>query len=609
MSRSSQSELSDLSTPLNELFKQKSTPGDEVTARDSKESTEMWSIYKEEAEKYDEAVTEAQKKDADGVLVFTGLFSATVAVFIVESYKLLSPDSGNTTTYLLTQITQQLAGFKNNAYPQPQGPAAFSPTVSILFVNALWFLSLVIAIVSAFYVMLVQQWIRRYTQTLADLKLTTDQERVRSCLFLGTQKYKMSHAIGLIPLPLHISVFLFFSGLIVFLFTISNAIAIVITVAVVLIGLLYAGLTILPITDDVCPYFTPMSDVWWYIQHSIVSAGVSGCHLALEQFRNRSGAIIGARPGRLSNWSDFLKDTIDRNRGHLKDGLRGNIFRHAKTAPVDVDLSTLTWLLQRPIMGEKGKLQGFIESIPPQILVQLSFLEAESGKKTIRDHLFNLFQDCLGNKDKLQPKERSQRLGICLDAFYQIVKPSSFLDKDPEMVLQYVWSNFKDLDPVRKLWDDSDPAIRIFSRSICAHLSRNILRKSKPDKSEQSWLREFVGKQPEDAIFDPQLPNYLSTWDHFILVSFVYGVFPCLKDGFLVKHEHAACFVETLAVLMNAGNSGKLSKEIFSEEIFSFIEWAKDDDHVHHDEVAAKLDELFSKFFTDPTTNINDRAE
>jgi hypothetical protein len=32
----------------------------------------MWSIYKEEAEKYDEAVTEAQKKDADGVLVFVG---------------------------------------------------------------------------------------------------------------------------------------------------------------------------------------------------------------------------------------------------------------------------------------------------------------------------------------------------------------------------------------------------------------------------------------------------------------------------------------------------------------------------------------------------------
>jgi hypothetical protein len=530
-------------------------------------------------------------------------------VFIVESYKKLSPDSGDTTTSLLTQISQQLSGFRNNAYPPPQEAAAFSPSLAILFVNALWFLSLVIAIVSAFYLMLVQQWIRRYTQTLAEL--TRDQDRVRSCLFLGTQKYRMSHAIGLIPIPLHISVFLFFSGLIIFLFTISNAIAIVLTAAVVLIGLLYMVLTILPVTDDVCPYFTPMSDVWWYLQHTIVSAGVSGCRLFLEFLRNRSGPNLDARPGRLSKWSEILKDIINRNKLHVKDGLRGHIFQHAKTAPDKVDLDTLTWLLQRPIMAEKGELQKFIGSIPPHILVQLSSLEDESGKKTIRDHLGNLFQGCLGNKEKLEETERSQCLQICLEAFYQIVKPSSLPDRDTETktILQFVWSNFKDLDLVQNLWDDSDPAICIFSRSICAHLSRNILRKSKPDDSEKSWLKVFVGKRREDPIFDPKSPNHLSTWDHFILESFVFGVFPCLKDGLFVKPEHASCFVETLAVLMNAGNSGAISKEIFSEEIFSLIEWAKESDHEHGGEVAAKLDQLFSKFFTDHTTNVKGRAE
>ena len=534
-------------------------------------------------------------------------------MFIVESYKKLSPDSGDITTSLLTQISQQLTGFKNNTFPRPQDSEAapFSPTVAILFVNALWFLSLVIAIVSAFYVMMVQQWIRRYTQTLAELTLSTDQERVRSCLFIGTQKYKLSHAIGLIPFPLHVSVFLFLSGLIIFLFTVSHTIAIVLTVAVVLIGLLYVALTALPVYDDVCPYFTPMSDMWWYLHHIIFSVAVSSCHLALERFRHLSGSDEEAGPGRLSDWSGVLKDTIKVNNEHLKGGLRGNIFRHAKKAPVNVDIITLTWLLQRPIMGDKDELQAFIDSIPPQILIQLSSVEAESGNKnkTIREHLFTLFHDCLDGKDKLKESERSRRLQICLDAFYQIVKPSSLPEKDPETVLQYVWSNFEDLKTVRQLWDDGDPAIRIFSRSICAHLSRNILRKSKPDNSEKSWLREFVGKRQEEVIFDPQLPDHLSKWDHFILESFVFGVFPCLKDGLFVKPEHATCFVETLAVLTNAGNSSALSKEIFSEEIFSFIEWAKEDDHENHDEVAAKLYQLFSKFFTEPTTDIKDQAE
>ena len=526
-------------------------------------------------------------------------------MFLIESYKKLSPDSGDTTTSLLTQISQQLSGVQNNTYPRPQETAAFSPSVAILFVNALWFLSLVIAIVSAFYVMLVQQWVRRYTQTLAELGPTQDDDRVRSCLFLGTQRYKLSHAIGLIPLPLHISVFLFFSGLIIFLFTISKTIAIVLTVAVALIGSLYAALTILPTIDHVCPYFTPMSDLWWYMQYTVFYAAASGCHLVVVWFRNRSDPDLGARPGRLSVWSKSLKDIVDRKKQYLKEGLRGNIRQYAKTVKDDsFDLNTLTWLIQRPLMGEKGKLQAFIESIPPETLVRLSSLEAKSGKKTIRDHLFDLFQGCLGNNDKLEEKERSQRLQICLDAFYQIVKPSSLPDEDPEMVLQFVWSNFKDLEPVQKLWDDDDPAIRIFSRSICAHLSRNILRKSYPDNSEWIWLKAFVGK-PEDANLNPQSPHDLSKWDYFILESFVFGVFPCLKDVLVVKPEHP-CFVETLAVLMNAGNSVKLSKEIFFEEIFSFIEWAKENDHEHHGEVAAKLDQLFRKFFTDRTRS---RAE
>lgn len=472
----------------------------------------------------------------------------------------------------------------------------------MLFVNALWFLSLVVAIVSAFYVMLVQQWIRRYTQTLAEL--TRDQDRVRSCLFLGTQKYKMSHAIGLIPLPLHISVFLFFSGLIIFLFTISNAIAIVVTVAVVLVGFSYAALTILPINDDVCPYFTPISDLWWYLQYSTISAAVSGCRLVVERLRNRSGPYLDGRPGRLSKWSENLRVTIERNKLRLKDGLRGKIFEHAKSAPVDVDLETLTWLLQRPIMGEKGKLQEFIDSIPPQILVQLSSLEAESGKKTIREHLFNLFQGSIGSKDKPEETERTKQ--ICLGAFYQIVKPSS-LPKDSERILQFVWFNFGAIDPVRKLWDDNDPAIRIFSRSICAHLSRNILRK-KPDAFEKSWLKAFVGKKSEDPDFDPKSLDHLSKWDHLILESFVFGVFPRLQDC-LDKPKLAACFVETLAVLMNAGNSGAVSREIFYEGVFSFIDWAKRNDDEYHDEVAAKLEKWFTKFFTDHKTNINDRAE
>ena len=434
-----------------------------------------------------------------------------------------------------------------------------------------------------------QQLIRRHTQTLAELPSDQESERVRSYLFLGTQKYKMTHAIGFILLPLHISVFLFLSGLIIFLFTISNAMAIVLTVAVVSVVLPYTVLTILPIADDACPYSTPMSQVSWFLWYTTASIAASVCRWAVERFRYylKLCGEDGPLAGRLSDWSKILKDNINMNREYLKDGLRGNIFWHTKRAPLDVDLSTLTWLLQRPIMGRnKDKLQELVDSIPPQIVVQLSHLEAESGKKTFRDHLSKLFQDCLYNKDKLEEPKRSQRLQIYLDDFYQIVKPSSHPDKDPEMILQYMWSNFKDLETVRELRDHSDPAIRIFSHSICAHLSRNIVRKSKPDDLEQSWLRDFVGKTQADANFDQ------SKWDSFNLESFVFGVFPRVGDVLFVKPEHASCFVETLAVLMKAGNTSAPSKEIFSQQIFSFIghQWETRE----RSEVADKLRQCFA---------------
>ncbi|KAH8981019.1 hypothetical protein EDB92DRAFT_1805449, partial [Lactarius akahatsu] len=73
----------------------------------------LWSMYLTEAEKQDKEVTETWKGDTDRILVFTGLFSATVASFIIESYQNLSPDSGDTTNALLTQISGQLFNISN----------------------------------------------------------------------------------------------------------------------------------------------------------------------------------------------------------------------------------------------------------------------------------------------------------------------------------------------------------------------------------------------------------------------------------------------------------------------------------------------------------------
>jgi hypothetical protein len=118
---------------------------------------------------------------------------------------------------------------------------------------------------------------------------------------------------------------------------------------------------------------------------------------------------------------------------------------------------------------------------------------------------------------------------------------------------------------------------------------------SKVDELERRWLKDVVGK-PEIELFGPPLVH-LSTRDHLNLQSFVFGVLSSQKGDLSTKYT--ARFAETLAVLMNAGSSGALSKEIFFEEISSFIERAEKGDYQNRDEVVDKLSNMFIGFFTE----------
>jgi hypothetical protein len=519
----------------------------------------------------------------------TGLFSTIVTVFIVESYKKLSPDSSERTTVLLEQISLQLAGFQNNTYPKAQDSISFAPRRAYLWVNALWFLSLVTSIVSAFYVMLVQQWVRRYTQTTKDL--SSDQGRVRSSLFLGTQKYQMSHAIGLIPLPLHISVFLFFSGLIIFLFTISHTIGVLVSVSVGIFGLAYAVLTLLPIINDVCPYFTPMSDACWYLWHASITI-LAFCLRGLVRRLSRRVPYDPESPRKhkLAEWRTTFDEAFKKHKQRIKDGLRGSIVRRALDAPVTVDLKALTWLIQRPAMAVKSNIQGFLANIPGDTLIQLMSAPKDPGKTTLRERLSDLLGSCVSDTVKLEEKTRRDRLIVCLDAVHDFVKASFFPDGDPPSLtlLDDVRSHIATPVIMHKLWDDDDPAIRLTSRSICALLARLFLKHDGPKISQSSpdWLEDIIGKAPSTTTDGLPMDRMRMN-----LESFVYGVLSNQENG-LLEPKHAASFAETLGILMNAGRPTALDREIFEEELFSLVKWAKNDERQGRDKVVAGLRDM-----------------
>ena len=94
----------------------------------------------------------------------TGLLSATIGAFIIEFYKKLSSDSGDETVDLLKQISQQLTNPRTGTSITAAVDPTFSPSASMIWVNALWLISLVFSLSSALITSLNQQAVRRYIE-------------------------------------------------------------------------------------------------------------------------------------------------------------------------------------------------------------------------------------------------------------------------------------------------------------------------------------------------------------------------------------------------------------------------------------------------------------
>ncbi|KAI0033875.1 hypothetical protein K488DRAFT_46764, partial [Vararia minispora EC-137] len=223
----------------------------------------MWSFYLEKSKKADADMTEEFRGEADGILIFTGLFAATVATFLVDSYKSLQPNSNDSMVFYLAQISAQLNG-TSGPVSGGSSPPTFHPSTPSVRVNILWFISLCMSLFVALTAVMIQTWCRRYMQlSQRPQDVPGLQGRIRVALFSGLERYRIDDLVGIIPSFLHAAVLFFLAGLVDFLFPINTTVAVTVAVFVALFGTYLAVLTISPLVRLESPYSTPISWVLW----------------------------------------------------------------------------------------------------------------------------------------------------------------------------------------------------------------------------------------------------------------------------------------------------------------------------------------------------------
>jgi hypothetical protein len=191
---------------------------------------------------------------------------------VIESYKWLQEDSGDVSVRLLAFMATQLA---NSTTPLPvalvQPPFSVSP--SEVRINAVWFLSLTLALSTVLIGILCLQWLREYQR---DAALShKDAVALRQMRFEGLLYWRVPDILSVLPILLQSSLVLFFFGLLELLWTRNTIVAAFITAAVGVVMLFLAATTALPLLQYVftsdphlrvhqCPYKSPQS--WLFYQ-------------------------------------------------------------------------------------------------------------------------------------------------------------------------------------------------------------------------------------------------------------------------------------------------------------------------------------------------------
>jgi hypothetical protein len=190
------------------------------------------------------------------------LFSAVVAAFIIETYKMLLPDNGGATVALLTQLVALSQPKGSTSVTDPAVPSAgtqFKPSGMAIRINIFMFISLFLGLTCALMSTLIQQWAREYLQNSQLSAPPQKRSRVRAYLFEGLTKFQMRKMVESLPVFLHISVFLFFFAVSEFLRTIDNTVGLAARCCFIVLLSAYLILSILPLVVSSSPYQTALT--------------------------------------------------------------------------------------------------------------------------------------------------------------------------------------------------------------------------------------------------------------------------------------------------------------------------------------------------------------
>ncbi|KAH9173281.1 hypothetical protein EDB89DRAFT_716628 [Lactarius sanguifluus] len=370
---------------------------------------------------------------------------------------------------------------------------------------------------------LTQQWARRYLQLAQHRGAPHKRARMRAYIFYGIKGFKMTRAIEAMPAFLHLSVFLFFVGLVNFLIPINTTVAYFNPGWIALFAVAYAILTILPNLRLNCPYRTPLSGITWRLsQISLLGTflailGIEGPfhRLLLSLWRwNRRQVMETSGP---TKWRDTLEKQVAMRRKWLKDGLRRSVKLSATDAPSTMDKDALEWMLEA--LDEDKEVEDFAERIPgffdsravsdptSAILFLMANQPESTAEPILGSRLRDLLKTCIPGTSPLTDEKRKSRLRVCSKYLWSCGRGYNRL-KNSEPLPPYVRIVFANPDMTHRFQAEEDLAARVIggcfgalvAKKLSADIDWNYTQGVRVKEGELACLSAILGIESSEMM-------------------------------------------------------------------------------------------------------------
>ena len=386
--------------------------------------------------------------------------------------------------------------------------------------------------------------------------------------------------IEFIPTLLHISLFLFFAGLSIFLRSVNHTIFTVVTIWIAICVVLYASLTFLPHFRKDSPYTAPLSTS---VSFCLTSIRYLFSRL-LQKFPQHGASVCipllsPSRDSRAARRTDLNSHSMSKTAEES-----------AFKLDPDIDYKSLLWTLQS--LDEDTDLEKFFERLPrlcdSKTGKDLKLQEGFIGKneKELSNALIGLMNRTLPS-NLVSESVRHRRMIICT----KVVNSTSLLGLwwFLHRVLLGDWYKFLECFEFGLFvqnWKTAGDKVTTFAAQCVAALTTSILRDRGRDKR---WVQLASGLL---GVPNSLLHKYITHGDSILLANAIFIVRQTVQTYSGSKERHRTDILDastkTLGTVwkLKIGDTLPELQHEFCDLWNQLIQMAKTDDRPHHVVVA-----------------------